>query len=131
MKYNLHSEKNTVRCQVTLEEKEIGCLVTVEPDLGFGLEPISFMGDNYFSALNKVRLALENIGFILGCNGCRRDFYPSRMSLQMSQGKVGYELVQGQSATKKLRTFDEYNEYSNLVKVSEQELNYNEWLESL
>ncbi|MEF9388704.1 hypothetical protein V4890_24260, partial [Ralstonia solanacearum species complex bacterium KE056] len=38
---------------------------------------LSFTDDNLFAAMSECRLRLEQDGYLLLCNGARRDAYPS------------------------------------------------------
>lgn len=42
-----------------------------------------FTDDNLFAAMSAYRLRLEQDGYLLLCNGARRDAYPSQMILEM------------------------------------------------
>ena len=90
----------------------------------------SFSTD-YFYALIELREKIELFGLTIACNGSRKDFYPSRMAIQMSEGKVGYLMELGKKATKKVRTFDECLDVSLLSTVKEQDSYYRQWCDSI
>lgn len=54
--------------------------------------------DNYFEALNKIRMELEKKEIKLLCKGCCRNVYPSGMLLDMGSGRKAYQLVMGEQA---------------------------------
>lgn len=88
---------------------------------------------DYFSALKKLRIALENIDCLLGCTGSLINFYPFRMSLDMGFGEVGYLTTLGQMARRDnlARTFDVTKEVTALASVQEQFDFHEKWVSSL
>lgn len=59
---------------------------------------LSFNDSNLFAALSAFRRVLEQQGYLVLCNGARRDAYPSRMALQMGGGLKVYLLKAGEPA---------------------------------
>jgi hypothetical protein len=51
------------------------------------------VGHDLFSALVAVRRDLDTLGWLLACNGSRRDVYPSQMGRQASRGRLAYLLT--------------------------------------
>ncbi len=47
---------------------------------------LSFTDDNLFAAMSACRRRLEQDGYLLLCNGARRNAYPSQMILEMGGG---------------------------------------------
>ena len=92
---------------------------------GENLTPIKGTGSNLFLSLNKIRKQLETLGYIPLCNGARKDAHPSRMSLQMSNGRMVYILKYGYPADEKslVDIFDEAPE-NKACSIEEQEKNY-------
>ncbi|WP_201644646.1 hypothetical protein [Paraburkholderia metrosideri] len=91
-----------------------------------------FIGQNLFDALNKLRLRLEDAGYLLLCNAARRDTYPSRAVRQMGGGFKVYVLHSGQQA--KLSDLVDAlapAEAGDVVSVAEQRATYEQWLRSL
>jgi hypothetical protein len=84
---------------------------------------------NYFDALNNLRFDLEKEGVFLVCNGSLKNFYMSNMSLDMSDGLVGYELFFQQQATRKdrLKTFEMDGDIADLSSVEQQKDYYEKW----
>lgn len=56
---------------------------------------LSFSDSNLFAALAAYRQVLEQEGYLLLCNGARKDAYPSNMALQMGGGRKIYLLHPG------------------------------------
>lgn len=54
-----------------------------------------FTDNDLFGALSKLRLRLEQKGYLLLCNAARRDAYPSRMVREMGGGRKIYLLTPG------------------------------------
>ncbi|MEV0842236.1 hypothetical protein AB0I55_22190 [Actinocatenispora sera] len=54
--------------------------------------PEVYGGNDLFECLKAVRLALENNGFLICCQGSRPTVFPSGMSRQMSNGRLAYPL---------------------------------------
>jgi hypothetical protein len=91
-----------------------------------------FIGQNLFDALNKLRLRLEEAGYLLLCNAARRDTYPSRAVRQMGGGFKVYVLHMGQQA--KLSDLVDAlapAAVGDVVSVAEQKAAYEKWLRSL
>lgn len=88
-------------------------------------------GYDYFDALINLRLKLEHYECYPLLNGCRKNFYVSNMSRQMSCGRVGYFLEKNTPATRKVRTFDKVSEDLNFSTVKEQHDFYLDWLKSI
>jgi hypothetical protein len=55
--------------------------------------------DNYFSALQGIRQALEEEGITILCNGSSTNVYPSGMMLDMGNGEKAYRMREGFHAT--------------------------------
>lgn len=88
-------------------------------------------GTNYFEALCNLREQIEPLGYLLCINGSRLDFYPSNMTLQMSLGLIGYEIVFGHQGRNKINTFDECLDNNKLAIVVEQKKYFSNWVKSL
>lgn len=88
---------------------------------------------DYFSALTKLRLALECEGFLIGCVGSMKNFYPSNMSLDMGLGKVGYFLEIGKKVGRSApaRVFDECDDVNKLATVESQKFFFENWRSSI
>lgn len=92
----------------------------------------AFSGDDLFSALNSLREYLEDNSWLLLCNGCRLNAYPSRASRQMSGGRKLYLLTMGKQARKDdLVDMFEQARIEDVATVSEQRSFYDRWLKSL
>lgn len=88
---------------------------------------------DYFSALSKLRLKLEEKGLLLGCIGSLENFYPSNMSLDMGLGKVGYLMEMGEKSgrSSQARVFDICYDVQKLASVESQKKYFQMWKDSL
>lgn len=84
-------------------------------------------GDDWFDALQQIRLQLETEGYIPLCNGSRIDAHPSRMSRDMSGGTVLYLHRQKWKARKRVYIFDPATK-DKVGTVAEQNEFYKKWL---
>jgi hypothetical protein len=93
---------------------------------------ISFIDEHLFGALVKLRLWLEQKGYLLACNAARIDAYPSAMSLEMGGGRKLYVLTPG-IPTNREGLVDALGAapINAIGTVAEQRLNYENWLRSL
>lgn len=91
-----------------------------------------FVADNYFEALQKLRLEAEKKDIQLLCNGAALNVYPSPMMLSMGEGRKAYKLTYVVPA-KKLDILDifEYDPALKMATVDKQNDFYEKWLESL
>jgi hypothetical protein len=87
-------------------------------------------GNNLFECFSKVRASLPKIVFL--CKGAKRNVYPSRMSSQMANGLLAYELELGEQALKKdiVNIFD-HDEIDIVGSSEDQAAFFKKWLESL
>lgn len=91
-----------------------------------------FKARDYFSCLNLLREYLEKINCRILINGSRYDVYPSRMSLQMSNGLYAYKLVMGEQAHKDdLVNIFELAPQEKIVTIKEQREYFEKWVDSL
>lgn len=65
-----------------------------------GGSSIKSFGSNFFECFSQIRTSLPNIVFL--CKGAKRNVYPSRMSSQMANGLLAYELKLGEQVLKKI-----------------------------
>lgn len=87
-------------------------------------------GLDLFDALIETRRSLEQKGWLLACEGSRRDVYPSPMLRQATCGRRAYVLTKPRS-TKRPPTvdiFDAAPDDADIVTVSEQRAAFDEWL---
>lgn len=93
---------------------------------------MSFIDDNWFGALSKFRLKIEQDGFLLLCNAARKDAYPSRMVLEMGGGRKIYLLTAGMP-TRREDLVDVLGAASidQVTTVADQQVGYENWLRSL
>lgn len=98
--------------------------------LHFGL--LTAKGKTLFDALVKLRLRLEEAGWLLLCNVARRDAYPSQMMLQMALGRKIYLLKHGKQARRE-DVVDSFGEAlpEDVGTVQEQQEYHKKWIESL
>ncbi|NWB32096.1 hypothetical protein [Pseudomonas gingeri] len=92
----------------------------------------SFTDNNFFAALSAYRRLLEQEGYLLLCNGARKDAYPSRMALQMGGGRKIYLLHSGKQAKREdlVDIFDAAT-IEQVCSVDEQRTAYESWVRSL
>ncbi|QTD46038.1 hypothetical protein [Ottowia testudinis] len=96
------------------------------------LEAFSVTADDLFEALSLIRLEMENHGYLILCNGARKDAYPSRMSRQAGGGRKLYLFKNGIPARREdLVDLFESTEYERVGTVAEQRVAYEAWLRSL
>jgi hypothetical protein len=106
-----------------------GYVCRVEVALG-GEVAVSGEAGDLFEALVTVRRQLEQQGVLLGCNGCRRNVYPSPMLRQAGQGRRAYVLTLPRTATKPptVDIFERAPDLSTVVTVVEQRKWFERWL---
>jgi hypothetical protein len=93
---------------------------------------LSFVDDNWFGALSKFRLRIEQDGYLLLCNAARKDAYPSRMALEMGGGRKIYLLSPGiQTRREDLVDVLGVASIDQVCTVEEQRIGYENWLRSL
>ncbi len=88
--------------------------------------------DDFFNALQLIRLSLEKEHITILCNGSRKDVYPSGMARQMSNGKAAYIHILGQKQLDKknlVKIFD-YADLEHIGTVAEQNSFFEKWLAS-
>jgi hypothetical protein len=85
---------------------------------------------DFFSGLLEIREKLDAKKIYVGCTGARKDFYPSRMAIQMSDGRVGYLLEPGKGSKTKAKTFDKFEDTHLLATVDEQRIFFTDWCNS-
>jgi hypothetical protein len=96
------------------------------------LGTINVTSSDLFEALNQIRLATEEHGYFMLCNGARKDAYPSRMSRQMGKSGKVYLFKNGLQARKEdLVDLLAPAALDQVTTVSQQRKNYEEWLNSL
>jgi hypothetical protein len=91
---------------------------------------IKSSGSNLFECFSQIRASLPNIVFL--CKGAKRNVYLSRMSSQMANGLLAYELKLGEQALKKdiVNIFD--HDESDIVESPEEQADFfKKWLGSL
>jgi hypothetical protein len=88
-------------------------------------------GSDLFDALLAARRGLETHGYLLGCNGARRDVYPSAMLQQTSQGRRAYVLSSppGGRRLPAVDVFAPAPDLSLVVTVDEQRAWFQRWME--
>lgn len=96
------------------------------------LGTFSVTAGDLFEALSLIRLETEKHGYLMLCNGARKDAYPSRMSRQMGGGRKLYLFKNGLQARREdLVDIFESTEYEQVGTVAEQRVAYEAWLRSL
>jgi hypothetical protein len=95
-------------------------------------ESFKTYGTDYFNCLVELRKIFEARNWLLLCNGCRYDVYPSGMSRSMGLGKKAYKMELGKQAKMEdlLNIFD-YAELDKISSVEKQKDNFNKWIESV
>jgi len=89
----------------------------------------NYTGADFFLCLGKVRKEFSDVRFL--CKGAKINVYPSRMSSQMSNGIVAYELRWGEPADESdiVNIFD-YENQGLVTDIQEQTAYYQGWLQS-
>ena len=87
-------------------------------------------GSFYFHILKDIRAELQNEAVFILLNGCRKDVYPSGMSLS---GYMAYILTMGKPTSLKnlVNIFDDFTELDKISTVEEQSNYHSQWIESL
>lgn len=93
---------------------------------------VRFADNDLFGALSKLRLRLEQKGYLLLCNAARKDAYPSRMAREMGGGRNIYLLRPGMQARREdlVDIFGEAS-FDQVGTVAEQNAFYENWIRSL
>ena len=88
--------------------------------------------ENFFEALQKIRIKLENDQIQIMCNGAAENVYPSPMQRSMGYGDMAYRLTLGKPAKLEdaIEIFDCDNGLT-CTTVRKQYAFYVKWLESL
>lgn len=101
-------------------------------ELSIREESIRFKGENFFQAFQSLRQYLEDKHIQLMCNGAALNIYPSRMQLEMGNGRNAYKLKLGKpAATEDIVDIFEFGDDLKFVGIEEQENYYIRWLKSL
>ena len=96
----------------------------------FGM--LSFTEENLFAALLACRRALEKDGYLILCNGARKDAYPSRMTLRMGGGQKIYLFHPGKpSLSEDLVDTLGAASIENVGTIAEQRAAYEAWIAGL
>ncbi len=91
-----------------------------------------FVGDDLFEAFLNLRKSLEKQGYKLLCNGARKDVFPSGMSRSMGGGRKAYIIRIGlQTNMNDIVDIFDYAEPKIIATAKEQQLFYQQWVESL
>ncbi|WBW96083.1 hypothetical protein [Oceanirhabdus sp. W0125-5] len=93
---------------------------------------ISFISDDFFTALTALRRELKKKNIKIICNGAVKNVYPSAMQSSMSYGRKAYKLFLGKQA-KLADVVDifEYEEGLEITDVDEQSKFFDDWINSL
>lgn len=93
---------------------------------------MTFTDNDLFGALSKLRLQLEQNGYLLLCNAARKDAFPSRMAREMGGGRKIYLLTNGVQARREdLVDIFCAASLNQVCTVAEQLARYEEWMRSL
>ena len=104
------------------------CLVEVQA----GDVTSTGVGPDLFEALAQARCDLESHDVQLGCNGARRNVFPSAMQRQATQGRRAYVLTIPRTAAKPpvVDIFAAAPDLSALATVEEQRAWFDRWRQS-
>ncbi|MBT2341064.1 MULTISPECIES: hypothetical protein [Pseudomonas] len=88
-----------------------------------------YTGVDFYLCLGEVRQEFSDVRFL--CKGAKINVYPSRMSSQMANGIVAYELRWGEPAVESdmVNIFD-YEDQDLVTDIQEQTDYYQGWLQS-
>ncbi|MEY9969023.1 hypothetical protein ABIA33_007110 [Streptacidiphilus sp. MAP12-16] len=106
-----------------LEDKD---LITISAERPSGLT-YSGTGDDYFTALQDLRLSLDAEGLRLLCAGARVDAYPSPMMFDMFRGLTVYIHRMNRQASRKAQLFSPAKA-SKIATVGAQNAFHDRWL---
>ncbi|MBM7569524.1 hypothetical protein [Paenibacillus sacheonensis] len=100
--------------------------------LSFEGNTITSQSENYFTALQLLRVKLEERNTQILCNGAAINIYPSRMQLEMGVGRLAYKLHHSVPAKMAdvIDIFDLDDELE-FVTVTEQTNYYQQWMNSI
>ncbi len=108
-------------------DAEMVCL-----ELSYEGYTITSQSENYFTALQQLRVKLEEQNTQIMCNGAVINIYPSRMQLSMGVGRSAYKLHLGVPAKiADVTDIFEFNEELEFVTVIEQANYYQRWHDSI
>lgn len=109
--------------EVTNDEDVVMIEITVDE------QKFSSKNDNFFLALQDMRIELERNRIQIICNGAARNIYPSAMQMSMGVGRKAYKLYKGQQA-RMVDVVDifECDESLDFVSVEQQSKFYGEWI---
>lgn len=98
-------------------------------DLHFDGREIVVTNDNYFHAMQLIRLELEKENLRLHCYGASKNVYPSGMAISMGAGYKAYKLKLGEHGklSNLVSIFDNGDDVI-LCTVAEQEQFFKDWL---
>ena len=96
--------------------------------LRFNGREIVVSNEDYFHAMQQIRLQLEKDGIYLKCYGASRNVYPSSRSIDMGAGYKAYRHTIGEHAkiSSLVSIFDSGDDIV-LSTVAEQEQYYRDW----
>jgi len=100
----------------------------VELILSFKDRKLSAKSDDFFYAMQSIRLELEPEGIRLLCCGASLNVHPSGMILDMGSARVAYKMAPGRSAKQEdlVSIFDTGTDVIPAT-IEEQERYYDEW----
>jgi len=115
-------------CEINFEQRS-SIDVQIETQC---LGTVTFTDNDLFGALLKLRLQLEQKGYLLLCNAARKDAYPSRMAREMGGGRKIYLLTPGVQARRE-DLVDIFGAASldQVGTVAKQHAFYENWIRSL
>ena len=113
---------------VNLKIQDSTCLLYCNSKFGDSV----FEASDFFECLKKLRRLLEKYGYLICCYGARPDVYPSRMSRQMSKGRIAYLMKIGEPATRNhLVNIFQSVSADKIDTIESQEAFYEKWIKSL
>jgi hypothetical protein len=124
----IHLDKRISSAEFLVWEFDPDNTAWIRLGLRFNGREIVVGHEDYFHAMQKIRLELEKDGIYLNCYGASKNVYPSPMSIDMGAGHKAYRLIIGEHAriSSLVSIFDSGNDVV-LSTVAEQEQYYRDW----
>src|SRR5258706_11846194 len=94
----IHLDKRISSAEFLVWEFDPDNTAWIRLGLRFNGREIVVGHEDYFHAMQKIRLELEKDGILLNCYGASRNVYPSAMSIDMGAGHKAYRLTIGEHA---------------------------------
>ena len=124
----VHSDSQITDAEYLVWDFDLDNFNWIRLGLRFNGREIVVSNEDYFHAMQQIRLQLEKDGIYLYCYGASKNVYPSAMSIDMGAGQKAYRLAIGEHAkiSSLVSIFDSGDDIV-LSTVAEQEQYYRDW----